>query len=705
MAAFLAVLAVGVVELIGGLPGAADQPIQFAAICLAVTTVAASVIGLIVSITFLLPRVVLALLAGCSAAAQWPGVFATTHSPLAPDKEGVWIHGVGVGLSVFVFGVTITINGVFANFTHLALASLVCAVASIFWICTASLLAFVTVALLRAGSHRLAGERPLPYSGPVPAILIWLALCWVFALVATTRWQAFSLVFPYRLAASGTVFVLVLLLAYMRAARLFELARRRIYISGSMALVLAVITVGTLGWFGGNDDVRRMALRSPTLTILIDIVRSTSDWDRDGYTSLLNGGDCRPFDAGFHPGARDIPKDGLDQNCRGGDYVRPIPTAKSPPVDPGHGDRSILLVTIDTLRYDHVGFAGYERVTTPRLDSLASRGAFFLNAYSPGNRTYFVIPSLVSSLPHERLPLGERSGPGLPLELKDEVTTLAEVMESAGYRTGLFTSHAYFEGWGVEQGFQQVVNLPEVVRSKPAAHRLVERTLGWLEDTPENTPWFAWVHFFEPHYPYEPHGYNYGNKPIDHYDEEIRYVDTQLARLVDWVESDPTRRDNTIIVVTSDHGEALGEYGQIRHGGDGLQQVLLHIPLIIAVPGVDHQMVRTPVSLVDLAPTIVDLAGPSTQPDPVWTGRSYISEILDGTNDEEVVVFSTDPNTRNHAAVTTNWKLTCDERHNVYQLINLNSDPAERYDASVSHPEVRARLETAMNDWRERTLD
>jgi hypothetical protein len=710
-----ALLAVGVFETALCVPNAMQlglfRALHVIAIGVSLTAAMAAIAAVVVGAGCALPRCALAMAGGRAAAETWPGWFADRSVRTVPGPHGgAWVHAVCSGAAVFVLGATWTIALLATKFRTPTLIGLVGAIGMLFWIAAGAACGLAVVAAARVHTAQRAGAPPswrARFAGPRAALCIWMGLGWLGIFWATMNSVPFAIAFPHRLAASASLFGLALLGMSAAAPRWSRHLRRARTGLVATAGGLAILSVATLGWLSDNDDARRSVLQSPLLTLFGDTVRRISDVDRDGYSALLGGGDCAPFDASVNPGARDVPNDGIDQNCRGGDYVpRPRPVTASVPLPEElvRKDWSILLVTIDAFRYDHVGFAGYPRATTPTVDALAKRGAWFDAAYSTSYRTYYVMPSLLTSMFHEELPLGPPLKPRMPSTVALSVTTIAEVLAAAGYRTAMFTAFVYFDGWGIEQGFDTFVNEQEFVDPpRHAAERLTDRALVWLEALPDEQPWFMWLHLFEPHYPYERHGYEFGPGELNAYDEEIRYADAQLARVIEWIDASPARRDRTMIIVTSDHGEAFGEHGMTRHGAGTLWQVLIRVPLVIVVPGAEPQRLASPVSLIDVAPTIAAVAG-VTRPES-WNGRPLIGEITAGTEDSHRIVFATDPAGKRYAAITTGWKLLRDERRNIYQLVDLRLDPDEQLDASAAQPEIRATLDAALVGWRERMLD
>jgi arylsulfatase A-like enzyme/Flp pilus assembly protein TadD len=260
------------------------------------------------------------------------------------------------------------------------------------------------------------------------------------------------------------------------------------------------------------------------------------------------------------------------------------------------GPLNVLLITVDTFRADRVG------ARTPALSRLASEGVRFDAADSTVPLTLPSHATLLSGL----LPLhhGVRNnGAGTFPADRD---TLATLFARGGYRTGAFVGSFILDHrFGLARGFDRYDDeirrsADESAGSFEAERRggeVVDRALSWLKQS-DARPFFAWVHLYDAHAPYAP--------PAPYaqtYDGEIEYVDAQVARLLAAID-----RTRTIVVIVGDHGESLGEHGETTHGLL-LYESTLHVPLIIAAPSLRPRVVREPVSTVDVAPTIADLAG------------------------------------------------------------------------------------------------
>jgi choline-sulfatase len=256
---------------------------------------------------------------------------------------------------------------------------------------------------------------------------------------------------------------------------------------------------------------------------------------------------------------------------------------------------SVLLITLDTTRADHIN------ANTPALLALEKRGVSFANADSPVPLTLPAHSSILSGVipPHH----GLRNNGGGTFPAGRE--TLATNFQRAGYRTGAFVgSFVLDHRFGLDRGFDlyddEIPRDPDAGMAMEAERRgsvVVDRALAWLHQ-PDGRPFFAWVHLYDPHAPYAP------PPPYPQtYDGELAYTDAQVARLLGTID-----RQHTIVAVVGDHGEGLGEHGELTHGLL-LYEPTLHVPMIVEAPGGKAHVVRDPVSTIDLAPTLASLAG------------------------------------------------------------------------------------------------
>lgn len=301
----------------------------------------------------------------------------------------------------------------------------------------------------------------------------------------------------------------------------------------------------------------------------------------------------------------------------------------------------LVLITIDTLRADRLGAWGYERTQTPNIDRLALEGTRFASAAST---VPFTLPAHSAIMTGTYPPWhGVRENVGYALG--DEAVTLAEMLHEQGYAAGGFVSAFPLDSrWGIAQGFDHYLDDFEVADGKRTNMGAVQRpgtetiaaALDWLDERDDDTPVFLWVHLFEPHDPYEPPEPYRSRNPGRPYDGEVAYTDALVGELRAGLEQRGVF-DDAVVVLTGDHGEGLGDHGEAFHGFF-IYDSTVHVPLIVRLPGEGGgRVVDRAVSHVDLAPTLLQLAG-APIPEQIQ-GRSLLPMIA-GEEVEPRAVYS-----------------------------------------------------------------
>jgi choline-sulfatase len=280
---------------------------------------------------------------------------------------------------------------------------------------------------------------------------------------------------------------------------------------------------------------------------------------------------------------------------------------KTPPGD-------VFLITIDTLRSDHVGCYGYQWIQTPTIDQLAKQGIRFAQAFTPSPITNTSHASILTGL----LPSSHGvSDFGVPLTA--DHSTLAELLEKRGYQTAAFIGSVILDSKtlapGLDRGFEFYDNFPEKTETKSRWGRLerrgmdvVQRAETWL-DGHRTGPHFVWVHLYDPHDPYEPPP-PYSERYKDHlYDGEIAFADSALGRFLKYLKEQHWY-EGALIIVVGDHGEGLGEHGEDTHG-IFLYDSTTHVPLIVKLPNEQEagKVVEEQARTTDILPTILELLG------------------------------------------------------------------------------------------------
>ena len=380
---------------------------------------------------------------------------------------------------------------------------------------------------------------------------------------------------------------------------------------------------------------------------------------------------------------------------------------------------NLLLVSIDALRADRLGAYGYPRPTTPFLDELAARGVVFENAFVNTHGTTPSHATILSGLHQEthRVGIEGSSGGVVEARIPDTVPLVQELLRANGYHTIGVTDGGNAGGaFGFARGFDAFDDRGGGV------DKVSLRAARFVREAPRDRPVFVFLHTYEVHSPYDPPPAQRSLLGVadavsaassrfllDHastagatlppgrleeisrlYDAEIRVADDRLRVL--WRELEELGfLDRAVVVVTSDHGEEFGEHGGLLHR-DLLYDVLIKVPLLVAGPGFAAERRSEPVSSVDIAPTLLDLAGVDVPPE--MEGASLRKRRRRGG------VVSQYAETR-YAVRTREWKLIWSAPGSI-ELFRMDQDPGERVDVADRHPEVRDALERALERFRAR---
>jgi arylsulfatase A-like enzyme len=505
------------------------------------------------------------------------------------------------------------------------------------------------------------------------------------------------------------------------------------------------------------DDPVMAAVESSSLGLrkATAVARKLTDHDHDGFSARFGGGDCDDARADVYPGAEEIPGDGIDQNCEGGDPpaveevaetppAEPEPDAKTPPKSPGakgsaagkapapvgpDGDAegalaklrkkgNFLFITIDALRGDRLGVAGYGRPSghslTPAMDGLASRGTYFRRVWSQAPNTPRSFPSILTG----RYPSDvrwDKPGVNYPVVLPEN-HTFFEDLQTAGFRTiGIF-SHFYFvPERGINQGFDEWSDdgAGTIAESNKdtASPRIVPRVIARLKQAAAKHERFAlWTHLFEPHASYMTHkefptsGASGAAGLMEKYDYEIAFVDRWVGKLLNAL-GELGLADDTVVVLMADHGEAWGEHKMFFHGQD-LFDEQLRIPLVMSVPGLPPHVVTSNVAAVDVAPTLLSLFGlPLSRS---LRGESLLPALTGEDTPSHVIFSELMPATawphRAAMMVDGDNKLIHRISERRFELYTLARDPKEQKDQShdPSQAATLQRLRTKLLAFEER---
>lgn len=373
------------------------------------------------------------------------------------------------------------------------------------------------------------------------------------------------------------------------------------------------------------------------------------------------------------------------------------------PRDPG---LSVLLISIDTLRADAVGVYGNRKVQTPWMDRLAKDGVRFARAHA---HNVVTLPSH-SNILSGQYPLTHTVRDNTGFRFPADQETLATILKARGFSTGAFVSAFVLDSrFGLDRGFDvyddQTAAIerqgPFMVPDRKGVET-VARAVRWIEAQGDRQ-YFAFVHLYDPHFPYqaaEPFGSRHRDDP---YYGEVEAVDAALEPLLRPILEGPRGR-RTLVILTSDHGEGLGEHGESTHGTFAYESTL-HVPLIFRLPGVQGREVLEMVRHVDIVPSVLDALGLS--PLKESPGTSLWPLALGGSRSEGVSSYFESLS----ASLNQGWaplRGIFDGRHKFIdlplpELYDLSSDPGEVKNLVALEPEILDRLRSALG--RERLRD
>lgn len=477
-----------------------------------------------------------------------------------------------------------------------------------------------------------------------------------------------------------SMYLLALLTATALAGSIFFASQRFLTRHRKKAMAFcALVAMGalllfTFFHFGTNQRVKTILFYHTTQAKQsFKLAWWALDFDRDGYSSLLDGGDNAANEKGINPSQRESPSDDVDNNCIGGDLAerdldqwreshraaRATPTSQP-------ARYNVIYFFIDTVRADHLGAYGYGRKTTPSIDRLAARASVFEHAFSPSPRTSEAVPKFMQSSYWDA-----------------RIESWTQVLARNGYNVMLFPGR---RSWERYKNWMPVV---KKAQGKPLAAN-IDVVMETLSSAPPDKPYCAYVYVPDPHRPYVKYDeFDFGNTVLDIYDSELAYTDSQLGRLFDWMDKTGRFKD-TMVVIMSDHGESLGERGLYRHATQ-LYNEQTRVPMIVYVPDQQPRMISDFVSTIDLGSTILSAAGIQVPEEylgvnllPLIRGEAFTRPPVYGEQtSQEVSPFvrldqQVHPERKKYMVITQDgYKLIYNRDFYNFEMFDLNSDPAE----------------------------
>lgn len=400
-----------------------------------------------------------------------------------------------------------------------------------------------------------------------------------------------------------------------------------------------------------------------------------------------------------------------------------IPLSPAQPSD----KPNLIFLTVDTLRADRISSFGYKRRTSPSIDSLVRDGVKFSNAMTVIPLTNPSFTSVMTSrYPHET----GATRNGLPMNVN--FPTLAQILKNYGYQTGAVISNWTLKSdiCALSAGFdyydEKFRTTRSLVLSEQDAEYVTDIALAWFDKINPQAPFFAWIHYSDPHAPYELRKqFNFPFKkgenkesPSYRYDTEVAYTDHHIGRLLRALESKGLMK-NTYIFFFADHGESLGEHNYTGHGRQ-IYQPMMRVPLAIIGPGIKRGLVSdSPVSLLDVMPTALSLL--RIKPPSELKGRNILTEDGVPAQLQPVPLFfmtyrGAVPDVPGAKKVMPGikplklgmkegeMKLVYSPETDKRELYNLVDDPVELYDLSLKHKEKTAVMTRLAWEWFHKTI-
>ncbi len=429
-------------------------------------------------------------------------------------------------------------------------------------------------------------------------------------------------------------------------------------------------------------------------------LQSLTDLDRDGVSSLFGGGDCAAFDASRSPTKNEIPNNGVDEDCDGRDATA---ARVVPQLIPYYGELlnsrkmrfNVLMLVVDSLRPDHLSAYGYAKETSPHMTELAKDAWLFTQAYAQSSTTSLSMPSMLSG----RRPSSLRWKGGYPQTIESE-PMLPDLLNRQGYETTLAVNRYVLRHLkGVQRDFGQVLSVPEGADWKSGEYIISNVITAVQEAQRTGQPFFITAHFDDVHHPYRAYRgravptFSDPNQDIAAYDRCIANLDNMLRLVTSHLKQIGAWND-TILILTADHGEEFEEHGGTIHSRTCYVESV-QVPLIVRIPGFAPQRISHRVALTDIVPTLLDVLSlpkddfpvdgqslfiPALAPEQVSIDRPIfcsVFQLLSGRKNFFIRSVRTDKHVLVYEALS--------HRAELYDAL---TDPQERRDIAIGNPDI-----------------
>ncbi|NUP04679.1 MAG: sulfatase [Polyangiaceae bacterium] len=364
-------------------------------------------------------------------------------------------------------------------------------------------------------------------------------------------------------------------------------------------------------------------------------------------------------------------------------------------------DLNVLVIGVDAMRADHLEFGGHNPEVMPTLNAFEKTAVSFTNFHSLSSFTAQSVGGFLGC----RYPSELKRNGSFFAVYPEEETMFPELLQKAGIKTMSAHAHFYFQKGraGFDQGFDTYEIVPGIKKNNttdesitsPAHTEIILKHLADKANT--SGRFFAFYHLLDAHDQYlaHPEGKDFGKGAKNMYDGELYFVDMHIKKILDYVDSQPWGK-RTMVIITSDHGEAFGEHKQYRHAFE-LWNNLTHVPLMIRAPGLKPRRISEVRSAIDVCPTILDTFG--VKLDASYQGTSLLPELKGGPSEPRDVVseLARDSNNdRKRTLIRGDWKIIEIGNEGGYQLFNLKEDPKEENDLSRKNKEKFAEMKEAL---------